>query len=263
MYLVVENSERAKQLLPIYVVTLGADFIQPPSHRKNGAPFHHIFFVEKGIGRFSTREGTWNLKEGDALFMQKGYPVHYQGLGADFRTGWVTFDGEGVEGMLRYFDAAPFSFQSAAPLYEFRRACIKAAERKAPSEQLSKLAYDLLTTYFLSLHEKPQSSKLSNAKRYIEAHYVRDLSVGEIAEAIGISSSLLYRLFRKEQGGTPVEYLRTVRIRHAKRLLLEDPSLSVSAIAAACGFADVAYFCKVFRDCEHMTPREYRMLYIS
>lgn len=261
MYLVVENSERAKALLPIHVVTVGADFLQPPSRRPSGAPFHHIFFVDRGMGRFRTDAGEILLGEGSAMFMQKGYRVHYEGVTDDFRTGWITFDGEGVAAVLDYFGAAPFSHQSDTPLRELRRACTRAAERKAGSEVLSGLAYDLLMTYFRALDERPQSSKLAAAKAYIEAHYKQDIAVADVAEAVGVCASLLYRLFR-EDGSTPVDHLRAVRLGHAKRLLLESPKMPIADIAAACGFADSAYFCKVFRDREGMTPRGYRALYI-
>ena len=262
MYLVVENSERAKALLPIHVVTVGADFHQPPSHRPSGAPFHHIFFVDRGMGCFRTSAGEVQLGEGSAIFMKKGYPVHYEGVTDDFRTGWVTFDGAGVSDLLACFDAAPFSYRSVAPVRVVHRACVRSAERNASPEVLSKLCYDLVVTYFLSLREEQQSSRLTAAKAYIEQNYRTDLSVADAARAAGISESLLYRLFR-EEGSTPVEYLRTLRLSHAKRLLLESPKMPIAEIAAACGFADSAYFCKVFRDREHMTPRGYRSMYIS
>ncbi len=261
MYLVVENSERTKALLPIHVATVGADFIQPPSRRPNGAPFHHVFFVDRGAGRFTYDGVSIELGEGSAVFIKKGAPVYYEGVTEDFRTGWVTFDGDGAAAMLDYFNAAPFSHQSDAPVRELRRACIRAAERKSAPEVLSKLCYDLVVTYFLSLQEVKQSSRLAAAKAYMEEHFAQDLAVADVARAVGMSESLLYRLFC-EEGCTPVEYLRTLRLSHAKRLLLEFPKMPIADIATACGFADSAYFCKVFRDREHMTPRAYRVMYM-
>lgn len=261
MYLVVENTERSMALLPVYAKTVGTDYVQYPTHRPSGAPFHHIFFVEKGTARFTTDQGSVTLGEGTALFMQKGYPIRYEGLDATLRTGWVTFDGAGACDLLAYFDAAPFSYQKDAPLRELYRSCIRSAERGSSPEVLSKACYDLIVTYFLSLREEPKSSGLIAAKEYIAKNYRADLAVADAARAAGISESLLYRLFR-EEGSTPVEYLRTVRLGHAKRLLLEFPKMSVAEIAAACGFADSAYFCKVFRDREHITPKGYRGIYI-
>ena len=261
MFLAIERQERICAHLPLYVCTVGEGHCQRPTHRPSGAPFHHIFFIERGAGRFVTAQGEVVLEAGSAVFMKKGYPIEYAGLTEDFRTGWVTFDGEGVEGLLAYFAAAPFSHRSDAPLRELYRTCVRGAERGQAPEVLARYAYDLVMTYFLELRAERQSPGLNAAKEYIEAHYARDLSVEEIAGAVGISASLLYRLFR-EEGSTPLTYVRSVRLKHAKRLLLECPRMPVAEVARACGFLDAAYFCKVFRDAERMTPRTYRVQYM-
>ncbi|MBR6726819.1 MAG: helix-turn-helix domain-containing protein [Clostridia bacterium] len=50
------------------------------------------------------------------------------------------------------------------------------------------------------------------------------------------------------------------RLEPAKRYLPERPELRVREIAPLCGFGDSAYFCKVFRDSERMTPGAYRTM---
>ena len=262
MFLLIDNSEAAKRLLPLYMLTAGEDFAQPAVRRPGGAPLYQIFFVDRGSIRLHFDGKELLMTEGDAAFMRKGYPMFYEKGDAESRSGWIAFDGEGVDRLLEYFHAAPFSVQSAAPLRELRRACMKAAERKAPSEQLSALAYQLILAYFQALNHTESSSVLNEAKAYMEQHYASDLSVDDVAAAVGISASLLYRLFSCE-GTTPVGHLRTLRLSRAKRLLLEHPRMTVGAVAAACGFADTAYFCKVFRDAERMTPGTYRKAYLS
>jgi AraC-like DNA-binding protein len=261
MFLFVQNSE-AERLLPIYMLTVGADFVQPPVRRPKGAPLHQIFFVDRGRVRFRACGEEVVLTEGSVVFMKKGMPVSYECTDGEGRTGWIAFDGGGVEGVLDYFHAAPFSHQSGAPVRELRRACIRAAERKAPAEMLSGLAYDLLLSYFRALQARSESSELTLAKTYVGQHFATDLAVADVARAAGISESLLYRLFRRE-GTTPVGYLRDVRLQHAKRLLLEAPDLTVAEIAARCGFISAAYFCKVFRVAEHTTPKKYRDAYLA
>lgn len=262
MFRFVECSEAAKRLLPVYMLTVGADFVQPPVRRPGGAPMHQIFFVDRGRVRFRACGEDVILEEGSVVFMQKGLPVRYECQSEEGRTGWVSFDGGGVEGVLDYFHAAPFSHQSGGPLRELRRACIRGVERKLPAEHLSGLAYELVLAYFRALHAEGESAELAVAKAYMEQHFATDLAVADVARAAGISESLLYRLFRRE-GTTPVGYLRDVRLQHAKRLLLEAPDLTVAEIAARCGFASAAYFCKVFRTAERMTPKRYRELYLA
>jgi AraC-like DNA-binding protein len=262
MFLLIDNSEAARGLLPLCMLTAGEDFAQPPVRRPNGAPLHQIFFIERGSIRVRCDKGELLLGQGSAAFMQKGYPVFYEPTDAETRVGWVSFDGSGVEPLLRYFHAEPFSHVADAPLRDLRRACMRAAEHKAPSEQLSALTYELLLAYFQALNRTEASSALDAAKAFMEQHYAADLSVDDVAAAAGISPSLLYRLFSRE-GTTPVGYLRALRLSCAKQLLLSHLQMPVSAIAATCGFADTAYFCKVFRDAERMTPRAYRAMYTS
>ncbi len=262
MYLLVENSEEAKRCLPVYMLTVGADYVQKPVQRTFGIPLYQIFFVDRGSIRFTVNGESMVLGESTVLFMQKGLVVSYERMDEESRTGWVAFDGDGVEGILSYFHAASFSYQDEAPVKELRRACMKAVERKASSEVLSALVYDLMLAYFRALNTTEESAALVAAKAYMEAHFNDDPSIAEVAEAAGISESLLYRLFRRE-GNTPVGYLRSVRLQNAKRMLLETPGMSVAEISLACGFSNAAYFCKVFHTAEGMTPKKYRDTYLS
>ena len=262
MFFWIETSEAAKRLLPIYMLTAGTDFAQTPVRRPNGMTLHQIFFVESGSIRVRAEGREFLLAEGDAAFMQKGCPVFYESAEEGSRSGWVSFAGEGVEPLLEYFRATPFSHQSDAPIRELRRACIRGAERKLPEAQLSALTYELVLAYFRALQGEEESAALAAAKAHMEAHFAADPSVADVARAAGISESLLYRLFRRE-GSTPVGYLRSVRLQNAKRLLLESPKKTVAEIAALCGFDSAAYFCKVFHAAERTTPKKYRDLYLS
>ena len=89
------------------------------------------------------------------------------------------------------------------------------------------------------------------------------MSVGDIAAEIGVSESLIFRLFRSKEKNTPIDYLRNIRIENAKRMLIEDDGLNISDIAVRCGFSESAYFCSVFRKHTGMTPRSYRKMYRS
>ena len=54
-----------------------------------------------------------------------------------------------------------------------------------------------------------------------------------------------------------VEYIRSVRLAHACRLL-EEGTLSVSQVAEASGFRDALYFSRVFKKIVGLSPRAYR-----
>jgi transcriptional regulator GlxA family with amidase domain len=58
-------------------------------------------------------------------------------------------------------------------------------------------------------------------------------------------------------GCAPRDYLKHVRIEHAKTLVATT-GLSVTEIAARCGYPDPAHFTRQFRECTGMSPRECR-----
>lgn len=82
------------------------------------------------------------------------------------------------------------------------------------------------------------------------------LSPSLVAERLGFSLSHLERTFKLVTGVTFERFVMMRRIDLAKRLLL-DPAFNVSQVAERSGFADPAYFARVFRKIAGCSPREY------
>jgi signal transduction histidine kinase/DNA-binding LacI/PurR family transcriptional regulator/CheY-like chemotaxis protein len=104
---------------------------------------------------------------------------------------------------------------------------------------------------------QPTSQLVKMALAYIQQHYARTLSRAEIAATVGVSEDYLSRVFNKETGVSPWEYLNRYRVQQARRLLRATKK-NVTWIAAQVGFEDPAYFSRVFQRIEGCSPREYR-----
>lgn len=91
----------------------------------------------------------------------------------------------------------------------------------------------------------------------IHSHYPTELNTAAIAASASVSESECLRCFRNTIGTTPIQYLKQYRLRQAARLLSETDR-SVSDIAAACGFQDMSYFTRAFRETIGCVPTEYR-----
>ena len=77
--------------------------------------------------------------------------------------------------------------------------------------------------------------------------------------SLPFSTEYLTRLFRKEMGMTPRQYLMDRRLENAaSSLALMDGSLNISQIARQCGFSDALYFSKVFKQRYGVSPKYYR-----
>jgi AraC-like DNA-binding protein len=74
---------------------------------------------------------------------------------------------------------------------------------------------------------------------------------------VNLSPSRLSHLFKRETGVPPQEFLKQIRMYHA-RTLLEDTFLSVKEIMALCGFNDASHFIRDFERVYGKTPRRYR-----
>lgn len=92
---------------------------------------------------------------------------------------------------------------------------------------------------------------------YIHEHFGSELSIRAIAASATVSESECLRCFRTAIGTTPIQYLRQHRLRQAAMQLLSSQD-KISDIAERCGFQDMSYFTKSFREAEGCSPTEYR-----
>ncbi len=90
---------------------------------------------------------------------------------------------------------------------------------------------------------------------WTEAHFAEKFSIDEIAEKMGYSKSYFCNKFKKASGVPYVEYLISVRIAYACRLLQQG--LSVGEVCEQCGFSGTSYFIKRFREITKLTPKQY------
>jgi AraC-like DNA-binding protein len=100
--------------------------------------------------------------------------------------------------------------------------------------------------------------KVFRAKCLVREQFANpELSVHGIAESLGCSADYLSHLFHVETKERLTHYIQRIRIEGAI-LALETTSLNISEIAYAGGFADPAYFARIFKRHKGMTPQEYR-----
>ena len=102
-----------------------------------------------------------------------------------------------------------------------------------------------------------ESPVITRAKAYIEANCATDLSLGQTARALNLSTFYFCKLFKKAAGVKFSEYLSRVRLERAKSLLL-DPNARVSEVAFDVGFQSLTHFNRVFKSLIGVSPREFR-----
>jgi two-component system response regulator YesN len=98
--------------------------------------------------------------------------------------------------------------------------------------------------------------RVRRALDYIATRYAGNLSLTEVAEAVDAGVTYFSELFKKEVGVGFAEYLTTLRIEAAKRLLSEG-LLKVREVAARVGYRNANYFSRVFRKYTGVKATEY------
>lgn len=129
------------------------------------------------------------------------------------------------------------------------------------------MIYYTLTKYFSRRRKAGSSYRLSAREsslqdiiQYINTHYTEHLMLKDIASHYNISCEYLSRLFKKKLGLTYKEYLYSIRLTHACRLLAHTEK-SILDISMEAGFPDMRAFSQQFNRVYHTTPKEYRRRY--
>lgn len=129
-------------------------------------------------------------------------------------------------------------------------------------ERLSRLVF-LLAKHCPATEKRPSEKALRDGERiktmlqYIQEHYGEELTLAKIAGRAAVSENECLRCFRSMIGSSPIQYVKQVRVQRAAELL-EGTDQKISEIGAACGFQEMSYFAKVFREIKGCTPKEYR-----
>ncbi len=95
--------------------------------------------------------------------------------------------------------------------------------------------------------------------QYIKEHLADNLSVEKLSTLACMSKATFFRVFKREFGLTPVEYIVRERLAEAKRLL-RHPLASVAEVCLRAGFNNLSYFQALFKKHEGLTPGAYKKL---
>ena len=108
-----------------------------------------------------------------------------------------------------------------------------------------------------SLHQQTDSTLVQKFKDLIELHFTSHWSVSQYAQALSISPTHLSRLTNAANGNSAIRMIEARVMREARRNLAYT-NLSIAAIAYSLGYADPAYFSRVFTKDAGVSPKAFR-----
>ncbi|MFA6689887.1 MAG: helix-turn-helix domain-containing protein [Sphaerochaetaceae bacterium] len=98
---------------------------------------------------------------------------------------------------------------------------------------------------------------VKRAVMFLCRHATTQISRWQLADAVNVSEDYLTRIFRKELGISPWDYLNRYRI-HLASQLLRRTAMTINEVASRTGFQDQAYFCRVFKKVRGCPPGKVR-----
>ena len=95
---------------------------------------------------------------------------------------------------------------------------------------------------------------------YLEQHYPHPVDAQHLGDISGVSYSYLSRVFKRNKGMTPNQFLTGIRLDRAKTLMNAEPDMPIRDIALSVGYEDPLYFSRLFKKKLGLYPTEFRCL---
>lgn len=101
------------------------------------------------------------------------------------------------------------------------------------------------------------SDRFNKVTEYIMRNFDKEISLKEVASVANMAVATFCNFFKDHYRMTFIEYLNTIRIGYACKLLT-DPKQHIMEIAYRCGFNNLGNFNRRFKTVKGMTPSAYR-----
>lgn len=243
---------------------------------------HRLIYIEEGRGSLETDGNIYELKSGHLLYCPAG-SIYKLSASSDLNLIILNFDLTWDFNHIKYA-IAPVSVDTFHEKKSFTGCTVTDARilneifvLKQASEFYSALyeiahefsdhkiyyrekAGALLKELLISLCRRKESgseNSLDKVIHYIRIHYKEEITNARLGELVGFHEYYLNRLFLKHTGLSLHKYLVQVRLKEARRLLL-NTELSISTIGEQVGIPNSAYFSDSFSREYGMSPSKYR-----
>ena len=236
-------------------------------HRCKVRDFYLIHYVIKGKGVLKIDTKEYPVSAGESYIMFPGIPIDYTADAEDpWEFCWVGFNGNDAKLLV---SASGFSVSNpvikhkdSKQVHDYIMAIYESrGNDRDTGVRMSAYLYLLFAQLIKEAPQRPDKKSevlFQDACAYISENYKKDISIEDIARAMNVSRSNLYRNFIEYIGVSPKQHLAEFRV-HTACKMLANTSMSIKEITTEIGIKNPQHFDVVFKKIMGVSPTEFRI----
>ena len=250
-----------------YPVCIG-HFYYEPGYRQSRSSYDSflIIYVQKGTLQVQTEKEKLDVSEGSFVILDC-YAPHSYGTRENCEILWMHFDGPGARtyySIIHQRAGTAFQMVNTWSVLNRLQTIYQQFSTGAAIDEIviSKIISDILTLMALQKSSETEhrdaEAMTQKTIAFISAHLSEELSIETMARNVSLSPFHFIRMFKKETGLTPHQYIMNTRISHA-RYLLKNTKSPIKEVCFSLGFTSESIFSATFKRKQGMSPSAYRL----
>ncbi|NOW05071.1 AraC family ligand binding domain-containing protein [Clostridium beijerinckii] len=237
--------------------------------------YYVIGFIENGKRYLSCKNKQYIIETGDLIVFNPG-DIHtceqIDDRTLDYRCinikkdviKKITFEITGKEYLPNFMEFVLFRNELTSSLKELHLMIMEEEKNLKKEELFLFIIEQLIREYSNPVSEmtiQEASAEIKTVCDYLENNYMENITLNQLSNLTGLSKYYLLHSFTKQKGISPYNYLQTIRIGKAKKML--EQGIAPIDVAFKTGFTDQSHFTNFFKKLIGLTPKQYMNIFIN
>jgi len=237
--------------------------------------YYVIGFIENGKRYLSCKNKQYIIETGDLILFNPG-DIHtceqIDNRTLDYRCinikkdvmKKITFEITGKEYLPNFTEFVLFRNELTSSLKELHLMIMEEEKNLKKDELFLFIMEQLIREYSNPVSEmiiQEASEEIKTVCDYLENNYMENITLNQLSNLTGLSKYYLLHSFTKQKGISPYNYLQTIRISKAKKML--EQGVAPIDVAFKTGFTDQSHFTNFFKKLIGLTPKQYMNIFIN